>query len=78
MTTVTSQVLTSKVYEWIVPTEQFGYAVYGEIQDALAMAANQYVSLTGDPKSTGCDDWLKVTPRDYDIVFWFEWREPQS
>ncbi|MEV6555920.1 hypothetical protein AB0M22_09400 [Nocardia sp. NPDC051756] len=77
MTNVTSRVLTSTVYEWIVPTEQFNYAVVGEIRDAIAMAASRHVELTGDPKKPDYDDWLKVTVRDYDIVFWFEWREPQ-
>lgn len=75
MTAVTSRVLTSTVYEWIVPTGTFGHAVVGEVHDALAMAASKYVELTGDPKSTSYDDWLRVTPRDEDIVFWFEWRK---
>lgn len=77
MSDVTSQVLTSTIYEWIVPTERFHYAVVGEVHDALAMAATKYVELTGDPRSTSYDDWLKVSPRDEDIVFWFEWREVQ-
>jgi cell division septal protein FtsQ len=74
---VTSRVLTSKIYEWTVPTGLVGYGVIGEVRDALAMAATKYVELTGDPNSTNYDDWLKVNARDKDIVFWFEWREPQ-
>ncbi|MGW4325418.1 hypothetical protein ACWEKR_05950 [Nocardia sp. NPDC004573] len=77
MTAVTSRVLTSTVYEWVVPTQSFGYGVIGEVRDAIAMAAHKYVELTGDPKSTDYDDWLRVTPRDEDVVFWFEWREPK-
>lgn len=78
MTNVTSRVLTSTVYEWIVPTEQFGYAVVGEVQDALAMASHKYRELSGKTDFPTSDDWLKVTPRDEDIVFWFEWREAQK
>lgn len=76
MTQVVARILTSTVFEWIVPTERFGYAVYGDIQDAVAMAANQYKAVTG--KSFRGDDWLKVSVRDGHIVFWFEFREEQS
>lgn len=74
MTNVTSRVLTSTVYEWIVPAGRFGYAVYGEVQDAVAFAAHRYRELAGTEEFPTSDDWLKVTPRDEDIVFWFEWR----
>lgn len=76
MTAVTSRVLTSNIYEWTVPTERFGYAVVGEIRDAIAMAASAYTTLTGN--GADHDDWLKVTPRDEEIVFWFEHREEKS
>lgn len=78
MTNVTSRVLTSTIYEWIVPAEHFGYAVVGEVHDALAMAAHKYKELNGRDTFPTSDDWLKVSPRDYDIVFWFEHREPQK
>lgn len=77
MNAVTSRVLTSTVYEWTVPTEPFGYAHIGDVRDAIAMAATKYQELTGNAKSTNYDDWLKVTPRDGDLVFWFGWREAQ-
>lgn len=78
MTQVVARILTSTIYEWIVPTEQFGYGVIGEVRDAMAMAANQYIALKGERADISCDDWLKISVRDYDIVFWFEHRAERA
>ncbi|MEV0031399.1 hypothetical protein [Nocardia sp. NPDC050793] len=77
MTAVVSRVVTSTVYEWVVPVPYGTGAVVGEVRDAVAMAASRYEELTGDSKATSYDDWLLIRVTDEEIVFWFERREPK-
>lgn len=76
MTRVVHTTETVTRHTWHVPTEPQGYAVVGEIRDALGMAGAEYRALTGG--STDHDDWLRVAPADKEILFWFEHREPKQ
>lgn len=69
MTTVSSE-HTRRRYEWIVPVPYVRGAVVGDVQNAMAMAANVYKTVTGG--STSYDDWLRVSVTDESVVFWFE------
>ncbi|WP_280320120.1 hypothetical protein [Nocardia wallacei] len=70
MTTVQSGESIRRRYEWIVPVPYERGAVVGEVQDAMAMAATVYKTVTGG--STSYDDWLRVSVTDESVVFWFE------
>lgn len=79
MTRVTSRQMEVTRYEWTVPCDTLDgrhmCAVYGEVQDAVAMAASQ---AKGFGINTTSDDWLRVSPRDDEIVFYFDVQKPKT
>lgn len=54
---------------WTVPAPWPQGAVVRDVHDALAMSTTQAKTRGID---TSYDDWLRVLPRDDEIVFYFE------